>query len=106
MAQSETWRPFFICTICLFDLFSSSRAAAPASAPPYTILLHSRSAAVTPEKSKNSETGGGYIQVTQVEPNAVMILMRGTVAARADHKDGSATMQFELNQDFEIVPRR
>jgi len=112
MVQSCALRLSLICTACLFSLTSSSWAAPPAAkpapvpvpAPPYTILLHSRGAAVTPEKSKNSETGGGYIQVTQVEPNAVLILMRGAVAARADHKDGSAAMQFELNQDFEIVP--
>jgi hypothetical protein len=102
MIQSYVLWLFLLCTAYLSYLTPTSRAAAPA--PPCTILLHSRGAAVTPEKSKNSETGGGFIQVTQVEPNAVMILMRGAVAARADHKDGSAAMQFELNQDFEIVP--
>lgn len=110
MVQSYTLWRFCLCVACLSFPTSASRAAAPAPAavavpaPPYTILLHSRGAAVTPETSKNSETGGGYIQVTQVEPNAVTILMRGAVAARADCKDGSAAMQFELNQDFEIMP--
>lgn len=105
-------RLVLLCTACLTYLISSSRAAAPAPAPvpvpapPYAIALLSRGATITPEASKNSQTGGGYIQVTQVEPNAVMILMRGAVAARADHKDGSAAMQFELNQDFEIVQLR
>ena len=113
---------FLICTACLSYVTSSCRAADPAPpetpapakapalvavpAPPYVILLRSRRAAVTPERSKNSQTGGGFIQVTQVEPNAVMFLMRGAVATRADHKDGSATMQFDLKQDFEIVPVR
>lgn len=133
MFQAYTLWSFLICTACLSYLPSSCRAAdpvppeapvpakaaasakaAPAKAavpvvvpaPPYVIVLRSRAAAVTPEKSKNSETGGGYIQVTQVEPNAVMFLMRGAVAARADHKDGSAAMQFDLKQDFEIVPAR
>lgn len=100
MVQAHPLWLSLICTACLSCLTSSLRAAA----PPYVILLRSRGAAVTPEKSKNSQTGGGYIQLTQVEPNTVMILMRGTVAAAADHKDGSAALQFELNQDFEIVP--
>ncbi|MGH7172908.1 MAG: hypothetical protein ACRELF_15750 [Gemmataceae bacterium] len=77
-----------------------------AADPPYVIRLRSREAVVTPEWSKNAQTGGGFIQVTQVEPNAVMAVMRGAVAARAEHKDGSATMQFALNQDFEILPTR
>lgn len=114
------WRLVLFCTACLSYLISSSRAdeptpvpakipvpakaPVPVPAPPYAIALLSRSAAVTPETSKESQTGGGYIQVTQVEPNAVMILMRGAVAARADHKDGAAAMKFELNQDFEILP--
>lgn len=104
MASSYTSRLFVFCAACLGYLSSSRGAVVPA--PPYVILLHSRGAAVTPEKSKNSQTGGGYIQVTQVEPNAVMFFMHGAVATRADHKDGSAAMQFELNQDFEIVPAR
>lgn len=77
-----------------------------AADPPYVIHLRSREAVVTPEWSKDSQTGGGFIQVTQVEPNAVMALMRGAVAARADHKDGAAAIQFLLNQDFEILPTR
>lgn len=103
MVQTNPLRLVLFCTACLTYL-PSSLSAAPD--PPYVILLHSRGAAVTPEKSKNSQTGGGYIQVTQVEPNSVMILMRGAVAAASDHKDGSAALQFELNQDFEIVPAR
>lgn len=102
MARTRSLRLFLLCTVCLSHLISSSRAAAPS--PPYVILLHSRGAVATPKRSKNSQTGGGFIQVTQIEPNAVLFFMRGAVAARADHKDGSAAMQCELNQDFEIVP--
>lgn len=103
MAQAHIQRRILLSTVCLAFL-TSALGAAPA--PGYIILLHSRGATVTPEKSKNSQTGGGYIQVTQVEPNTVMILMRGAAAAASDHKDGSATLQFELNQAFEIVPAR
>jgi hypothetical protein len=74
--------------------------------PPYVIVLRSREAVVTPERSKDAQTGGGFIQVTQVEPNVVMVLMRGAVAAGATHHEGMAAMQFLLNQDFEVVPTR
>jgi hypothetical protein len=70
------------------------------------IVLRSRDAVVTPERSKDAQTGGGFIQVTQVEPNVIMVLMRGAVAAGATHHEGMAAMQFMLNQDFEIVPTR
>lgn len=101
MVQACSVRWMLICTACL-SYPASSLVAAPV--PAYSILLRSRGAAVTPEKSKNSQTGGGYIQVTQVEPNTVMILMRGAVVAASHHKEGSAALQFELNQDFDIVP--
>jgi hypothetical protein len=92
------------CAVGLASLFA--RGQARAAEPPYVIALRSRGAVVTPEKTRESETGGGFIQVTQLEPNLIMALMRGTVATRAGHKEGSAAIQFELNQDFEIVPTR
>src|SRR5262249_44967138 len=57
------------------------------------------------EYGKEGQTGGGFIQVTQVEPNVVLFLMRGAVAAGL-HCKGRAAMQFELTQDFEIMPTR
>ncbi|HEY7308001.1 MAG TPA: hypothetical protein VH643_01440 [Gemmataceae bacterium] len=82
-----------------------------AAEPPYQIILRSRSGVVTPERNKNAQTGGGYIQIIQVEPNQVLVLMRGSAVAGAGfagscHKDGSASMQFELDQDFEVVPTK
>src|SRR5262249_21785920 len=76
-----------------------------AAEPAYRIVLRSRHAVVTPEYAKEGQTGGGFIQVTQVEPNVVLFLMRGAVAAGL-HCKGRAAMQFELTQDFEIVPTR
>jgi len=76
-----------------------------ALAPPYRIILRSRKAVVTPENSREGQTGGGFIQVTQLEANVVMFHMRGAAAAGI-HCKGSAAMQFELTQDFEIVPTR
>jgi hypothetical protein len=66
------------------------------------ILLRSRSAVVTPERTKHAETGGGFIQVTQILPNVVVFLMRGAVVTGVD-RSGNAAMQFKLSQDLEIV---
>jgi hypothetical protein len=82
-----------------------------AADPPYHIILRSRSGVVTPERNKNAQTGGGYIQVIQVEPNLVLVLMRGAVAAGtglagSGHKGGTASMQLELDQDFEVAPTK
>ncbi len=106
--------PFRLCCACAVCL-ALSLAGQPAvgQVVPYEFVLRSRSAVVTPERTKDAQTGGGYIQVLQVEPNLLLILMRGTVAAGAGlagaghhNKDGMAAMQFELNQDFEVVPTR
>jgi hypothetical protein len=79
-----------------------ARGQATTAGPPYVILLRSRDAVVTPERTKHAETGGGFIQVTQILPNVVMFLMRGAVVAGVDHA-GNAAMQFKLSQDLEIV---
>src|SRR5262249_51103226 len=71
----------------------------------YVFLLRSRDAVVTPERTKHAETGGGFIQVTQITPNVVMFLMRGAAAAGVDH-GGNAAMQFKLEQDLEIMASR
>jgi hypothetical protein len=84
--------------------FLNHAAAAPEQ-PPYVILLRSRESAVTPERTKHAETGGGFVQVTQVEPNVILAVMRGAVAAGDDHA-GRAAMQFNLNQDLEIQATR
>lgn len=91
------------CAVCL-GAGLSVRGQAPAE-PPYAILLRSRDAVVTPERTKHGETGGGFIQVTQIQPNVVMFLMRGAAVAGADH-GGRAAVQFKVNQDLEIVPTR
>src|SRR5579871_4484629 len=94
------------CAACVVCLIMWATSQAQTTQPPYVILLRSRDGIVTPERSKDAQTGGGFIQVTQVEPNVIMVLMRGAVAAGATHKQGMAAMQFSLNQDFEIVPTR
>lgn len=107
-----------VSTVFLFPLFLSPveagdlpvakvpAAPAPAATPPYVILLRSREAAATPERTRDAQTGGGFIQVTQLQPNVVMALFRGAVAAGTGHHEGSAAMQFMLNQDFEVLATR
>lgn len=104
MKQTSATADFLACAACLAALL----AAAPARAadPPYTIVLRSRDGVVVPRRSWDAQTGGGFIQVTQVAPNVVMALMRGAAVAGSVHKGGGAGMQFTLHQDFEIVPMR
>jgi hypothetical protein len=95
-----------ILSACAFYLCSGLSVRGQATAePPYVFLLRSRNAVVTPERTKHGETGGGFIQVTQITPNVVIFLMRGAVVAGEDH-GGSAAMQFSLNQDLEVVATR
>jgi hypothetical protein len=97
---------FRMLSACVVSLSTGLLAEVVAADPPYVLLLRSREAVVTPERTKDAQTGGGFIQVTQIQPNVVMALMRGAVAAGTSHKEGSAAMQFLLNQDFEIVATR
>lgn len=96
-----------ILVACVLSLGAGliGRVEAQSEQPPYVILLRSRNSAVTPERTKHAETGGGFVQVTQVLPNVVMASMRGAVAAGDDHP-GRAAMQFTLSQDLEIQATR
>jgi hypothetical protein len=97
---------FRMLVACLLYLSAEClRAADPPEQPPYVILLRSRDSAVTPERSKHAETGGGFIQVTKIAPDVVLIVMRGAAAAGDDHP-GRAALQFVLNQDLEIQATR
>ena len=111
MVPTLTSRLCCACAVCLAFSFAGRQAVGQTA--PYEFVLRSRSAVVTPERTRDAQTGGGFIQVLQIEPNLLLIVMRGTVAAGAGmagsghhHKDGMAAMQFELNQDFEVVPTR
>src|SRR5690348_4031818 len=98
MMRKSAARVLLTCAACLSALLVAKPART--AELPYAILLRSRDAVVTPERTKEAQTGGGFIQVTQVEPNVVMALMRGAVAAGSGHGNGSAALQFRLHQDF------
>jgi len=72
------------CAACVVCLIMWATSQAQTTQPPYVILLRSRDGIVTPERSKDAQTGGGFIQVTQVEPNVIMVLMRGAVDSLRD----------------------
>jgi hypothetical protein len=100
-----TWAVRLVAVGALF-LSAGVLAHSQTTTPPYVFLLRSREGVVTPQRSKDAQTGGGFIQVTQVQPNVIMALMRGAVVAGTGHKEGAAALQFSLNQDFEIVATR
>lgn len=91
--------------LCLATGLVAYTQTATVAEPPYVFLLRSREAVVTPERTKHAETGGGFIQVTQITPNVVLFLMRGAAAAGDDHP-GRAAMQFKIEQDLEIMATR
>ena len=81
-------------------------AADPPPGPAYQIVLRSRHAEVTPNRTKGAETGGGSILVEQPEPNTIIVTMGGSAVVGSDCHGSSATMDFNLEQEFEIIPTR
>jgi len=76
--------------------------AAPA-APPISITLKERHGHVTPIRQGFTHTGSGYIDVAQPTPDAIVVTMTG-VAVAGGHPttDSVATLEFDLNQAFEV----
>lgn len=72
----------------------------------YRIVLRSREAQATPEKSKASQTGGGSIVVDQPTPNTIVLRMGGSAAAGSTFHCSSAGINFALLQDLEVVAAR
>ena len=81
-------------------------AADPPAGPAYQIVLRSRNAEVTPSRVKDAETGGGWIQVEQPEPNTIVISMNGAAVAGSALHGSAASIDFKLEQDLEIIPLR
>ena len=84
-------------------------AADPPSAPAgpaYQIVLRSRHAEVTPNRTKEAQTGGGSIVVEQPEPNTIVVTMGGSAVIGSDFHASTAEIVFALEQDLEIIPLR
>lgn len=71
---------------------------------PLTISLGARHGHVTPLRHGFTHTGGGNIDVAQPSPDTILITMTG-VAVAGGHpcKDSQATLQFALDQGFEVT---
>src|SRR5262249_50419388 len=81
-------------------------AGAPPAGPAYLIVLRSRQAEVTPQRSKDAQTGGGSIVVEEPEPNTVVVTMGGSSVVGSDFHGSMAGIDFNLDQDLDIVPTR
>lgn len=77
-----------------------------AADPGYQIVLRSRNSAVTPTRTKDSQTGGGSIVVEQPEPNTIVVTMAGSAVVGSDFHGSAAAIDFTLDQELEIVPTR
>jgi hypothetical protein len=74
--------------------------------PSYQIVLRSRQAEVTPNRTREAQTGGGAILVEQSEPNTIVVTMRGAAVAGSECRGGSASLDFNLQQDLDIIATR
>ena len=81
-------------------------ASDPPAGPAYQIVLRSRTAEATPSRAKDAQTGGGWIQVEQPEPNTIVVSMNGAAVAGSALHDSAASIDFKLEQDLEIIPMR
>lgn len=86
-------------------VFAADKPAAPAG-PAYQIVLRSRHAEATPTRTKDAETGGGWVVVEQPEPNTIVVTMGGAAVAGSDCHGSAAGIDFRLEQDLEIIPTR
>jgi hypothetical protein len=74
--------------------------------PAYKIVLRSRHAEATPSRTKDAQTGGGWILVEQPEANTIVVTMGGSAVVGSDCHGSSAGLTFDLEQDLDIVPTR
>jgi hypothetical protein len=61
---------------------------------------------VTPTRTKDAQTGGGSILVEQPEPNTIVVTMIGSAVAGSDCHASVAGLDFNLEQELEILPLR
>jgi hypothetical protein len=99
------------CSILLIGLAAllspaAIHAADPPAGPAYQIVLRSRHAEATPTRTKDAQTGGGFIVVEQPEPNTIVVTMGGSAVAGSDCHGSSAGIDFNLQQELDIIPTR
>jgi hypothetical protein len=88
-------------------LWAAEPQPAPApkpAGPQVTIVLGLRHGHVTPYREGCNHTGGGNVDVAQPSPDTVVITMTGVCVATAHpFKDSMTSMDFDLEQVFDIV---
>jgi hypothetical protein len=99
-------RPLLLAGLAALFAPAAAHAADAPAGPAYQIVLRSRYAEVNPSKTKDAQTGGGWILVEQPEPNTIVVTMAGSAVAGSDCHDSSAGMTFNLEQDLDIIPTR
>ena len=95
----------FAAAVSPVALFSADPPASPAG-PAYQIVLRSRTAVATPNRTKDAQTGGGSIMVEQPDPNTIVVTMGGSAVVGSDFHGSSAEINFDLEQDLDIIPTR
>jgi hypothetical protein len=82
------------------------QSADSSAGPAYRFVLRSRQAETTPSQCNRAQTGGGWIEVNQPEPNTVLVTMGGAAVVGSTVHGSNARVHFNLVQDLEIVPAR
>jgi hypothetical protein len=83
---------------------AAAEAPAPVPVPAPTIVLGPRHGHVTPVRQGCVHTGAGTIDVVQQAPDTVVITMYGAAVATAHPcKDSVASVDFDLEQCFEVA---
>jgi len=77
-----------------------------ASGPGYQIVLRSHHGEATPHRTKDAQTGGGSIYIDQPEPHTIVVTMSGAAVAGSDFHGSSAGINFNLDQDLDIITTR
>jgi hypothetical protein len=99
-------RSFF--PAALVGLFSLAAVygQAPAVVPPYQIVLRAGHAESTPTRTRDAQTGGGWILVEQPELNTVVVTMGGAAVVGSACHGSAAAIDFLLEQDLDVVVTR
>jgi hypothetical protein len=79
-------------------------AADPPVGPAYQIVLRSRHGEATPTRTKDAQTGGGYVVVEQPEPNTIVVTMGGAAVAGSDCHGSTAGIASIWNRNWTSFP--
>jgi hypothetical protein len=99
-------RPLLLAALIVLPGLAAVCAADLPVDPGYQIVLRSRHAEAVPNRTKDAETGGGWIAVEQPTPNTIVVTMAGSAVVGSDCHGSAAGIAFDLEQDLDILPLR